>query len=451
MSTLRSICLLALLYTPVAAEAPQRGALVATDAVADPVTRGLVRAARADGKAWEKLDDLCTNVGARLSGSAQLAKAVEWGKRTMEAEGLPKVWVEPVKVPHWVRGSESLTMLAPHSRPMAMLGLGDSVGTEGLEGEVVVIRDWKELGPQVKGKIVLYNVPMPDSLPSIRQYGATVGYRVAGADKAAEHGALAVLMRSVTTRSLNTPHTGALRYSGKQDRIPGAAITTEDADLISRLRAAGQTVEVRLQMEAKTLPDALSHNVIGEIPGSDLSDEIVLIGAHLDSWDVGCGAHDDGAGVVEVMETMRLIAALKDKPRRTIRAVLFTNEENGTRGGKAYAAAHKAERHVVAIESDLGGGRPLSWGTKGSKEDMSWVSRVAAPFGLPVASGGGGADIRPLHEHGTFLIGLRPDDSHYFDIHHTHADTLDKVDPAALADGAAALVSLTWSLANADR
>jgi len=451
MHTLRTLCLLGLLVAPAAADGPANGALVATQSITDPVTAGLVARARGERGSFSKLDRLCTDVGARLSGSPQMARAVEWAARTLEAEGVPKVWQEPVQVPHWVRGAESLVMTAPHERPMSMLGLGMSVGTAGLEAEVVVIRKWEELGPEVKGKIVLFDVPMPDGLPAVRNYGKTVGYRVGGADKAAAHGAVGMLIRSITTRSLYTPHTGALRYSGEQTKIPGAAIPTEDADLISRMITAGQTVRVRLQMGAETLPDAESHNVLGEIEGSEHPDEIILIGAHLDSWDVGCGAHDDGAGVVEVMEAMRLIAAMDTRPKRTIRAVLFTNEENGTRGGKTYAEVHGDEHHVAAIECDLGGGKPLAWGASGSDEDKAWLRTLAAPFGLPVGDGGGGADIRPLKSSGTLLIGLRPDDAHYFDIHHTHADTLDKVDPVALGEATAALVSLTWTLANADR
>jgi len=449
MSKLKFSCLLFLMSAPVVADAPATGSLVETDAIEDPVLRGLIAQARGDGASFAKLDTLCTDIGARLSGSPQMAKAVDWTEKTMLDEGVPKVWREPVMVPHWVRGEESLRMLTPREQPMAMLGLGSSVGTPGLEAEVVVVRDWEELGPHVAGKIVLYDVAMPEGLPSVKNYGATVGYRIRGADAASEHGAVGVLMRSVTTRSLYTPHTGTLRYSGEQEKIPAAAITTEDADLISRMVQAGQKVSVALKMDAETLEDAPSHNVIGEIRGGKRAKEIVLIGAHLDSWDVGCGAHDDGSGVVEVMEAMRLLASVEGKPRRTIRAVLFTNEENGIRGGRAYAEAHAKERHVAAIECDLGGGTPLSWGATGTDEQMRWLREAAAPFGLPVNAGGGGADIGPLKEHGTLVIGLRPDDSRYFDIHHTHADTLDKVDPKALSEATAALVSLTWALANA--
>jgi carboxypeptidase Q len=425
--------------------------LPATSEISDPALQTLVRRAREDGEAWSKLDELCTDIGHRLSGSQGLRSAVGWSGAKLKAEGLSKVWTEDVQVPHWVRGDESLTLLTPYPRSLALLGLGGTVGTEGLDAEVVVVDSWEALGPHVEGKIVLFNVVMPQGVPTARNYGATVGYRLKGADRASAHGAVGMLMRSITTRSLNTPHTGALVYSGGQPKIPGAAITTEDADLIARLVKRGTPVRVRLQLGAQTLPDAPSHNVIAEIPGRELPEEIVLIGAHLDSWDVGCGAHDDGSGIVEVMETMRLIAALPQGPKRTIRAVLFTNEENGIYGGKAYAEAHSGEQHIAAIECDLGGGRPLSWSASGSPTQLSWLRGAAEPLGLPVTEGGGGADIGPLKASGTLLIGLRPDDSHYFDIHHTAADTLDKVDPDALAEATAAVVSLVWTLANADR
>jgi hypothetical protein len=444
------IVLLSCLMSPALADGPSTGALVATDAIADPVTRQLVEQARGEGRAWSKLSSLCTDVGHRLSGSSGMEKAVRWAESTMAAEGLTKVWTEPVQVPHWVRGAEKLSMLSPQVRELSMLGLGSSVGTPGVEAEVVVVDDWEQLGPHVKGKIVLYNVPMPEGVPAGPHYGATVGYRLRGADKAAAHGAVGMLIRSITTRSLYTPHTGTLYYSGKQPRIPGAAITVEDAELIARMIASRQRVRLRLEMGAQTHKDAQSHNVLAEIRGSDRPEQVVLIGAHLDSWDVGCGAHDDGAGVVEVMEAMRLIALQEGAPRRTIRAVLFTNEENGTRGGKSYASEHEGEQHVAAIECDLGGGRPLSWGASGTAAQMAWLRAAAAPLGLPVNDGGGGADIRPLKDQGTLLIGMRPDDSHYFDIHHTRADTLDKVDPQALSEATAALVSLTWALANAE-
>lgn len=416
--------------------------------VSDPTLQALLQASRADMRAYETLASLCDDVGHRLAGSVGMGKAVTWGQARFSADG-HKAWIEEVTVPHWVRGAESLTLLSPVERPMALLGLGGTVSADGLEGEVVVVQTMEELGPQVAGKIVLINMPMRDTVPAAPNYGAAVVARSQGPSKAASFGAIAMLTRSVTARSLYTPHTGALHYDEGQPKIPAAAITVEDADQLTRLAARGVPVRVRLTLGGHVEPDALSHNVLAEIPGREHPEQVVLIGAHLDSWDVGQGAHDDGAGVTHVIEAMRQIRALGVQPKRTIRAVLFTNEENGLAGGKAYEAAHGAEIHVAAVESDLGGGRPLNWRATGTPDQLAWLTQAAAPLTMPVSEGGGGADISPLAARGTLLIGLGPDDSHYFDVHHTHADTLDKVDPVALAEGVAAMAGLAWQLANA--
>ncbi len=341
-------------------------------------------------------------------------------------------------------------MLEPRVQSLNVLGLGGTPAGE-VEGEVVVVTSLDEVDDAVAGKIVLFNTPMGESVPTVPEYGAAVGARVNGPAKAAEHGALAALVRSVTTRSLATPHTGATRYGDGDRRIPAMAVTTEDAASIARLHQAGTTVRVALKTSGTWHEDALSHNVIGEIRGKRRPREVVLIGAHLDSWDVGQGAHDDGAGVVEVIEALRVIQSLGLRPQRTLRVVLFTNEENGLAGGKAYAAAHpprRAERHIAAMESDLGGGAPRFWTAGGTPEQLDWFRAAAAPLGMPVTEGGGGADIRPLGEQGVLRIGFRPDDSRYFDVHHTAADTLDKVDPEALAEATAAIAGLAWQLAN---
>jgi carboxypeptidase Q len=264
---------------------------------------------------------------------------------------------------------------------------------------------------------------------------------------AAKAGAVGVLVRSVTTRSLRSPHTGATYYAEGVPKIPAAAVSTEDADRLTRELARGP-VRVRLELASATGPDAPSANVVAEIPGATLPGEVVLIGAHIDSWDVGQGAHDDGAGVIEVMEAMRLLVAQGERPKRTIRAVLFTNEENGLRGGLGYAAAHGGEVHVAAIESDLGGGRPEAWSATGTPAQLALLREAAAPLGVPVEEGGGGADIGPLKEKGVMVVGLVPDHRAYFDVHHTEADTVDKVDPAAMAEATGALAALAWRLAN---
>ena len=397
----------------------------------------------------QRLAYLCDRIGARLGGSVELGEAITWAQSIFQSDGLDTVYLQPVQVPVWVRGDGTLRMTYPYQRDLSVLALGSSVGADGVEGSLIVVRSWEELGPHVNGKVVLFNVPMEDGEPTVYRYGAAVQYRGRGASRAAQHGALAVLVRSVTTRSLYTPHTGNMTYVEGVDKIPAASVTTEDADYLSRLVDGGGDVRVRLDLSARTLPDATSHNVIAEIKGSELPDEVVLIGAHIDSWDVGQGAHDDGAGVVHVMETMRLIKARGITPKRTIRAVLFTNEENGLRGAVAYDEVYGSEQYIAAIESDLGGGEPLSWSATGDATQMEWLRTVASPVGLPVTDGGGGADIAPLKKRGVLTISMRPDDTHYFDVHHTKADTLDKVDPESLSAGVSALARLTWELANA--
>ena len=406
-------------------------------------------AASADNLAHERLEQLCDRIGPRLAGSPAFARAVDWAAGVLRADGNENVHLEPVAVPVWVRGRERLTMLAPAQRDLPMLGLGLSVGTPGIEAPVVVVRSFDELGPRAKGAIVVYDVPMSTALPTGAQYGAAVQFRGRGASEAARHGAVAALVRSVTTRSLATPHTGVMHYDDDAEKIPTAAITPEDAAWLDRLTVAGVPVRLRLEMEAHLAGEATDHNVVGEIVGRERPDEVVLVGAHLDSWDVGQGANDDGIGVIETLETLRLIRGLPQKPARTVRAVLFADEEEGLLGGRAYAAAHAGERLVAAIESDFGAGAPESWGFTGTPAQTAWFMSAAQPVGLPARLGGGGSDISALSGQGVLTIGLGPDDTHYFDIHHSQADTLDKIDPALLREGIAAVARLVWQLANA--
>jgi len=283
-----------------------------------------------------------------------------------------------------------------------------------------------------------------------------VGLRYSGAVEAARVGAVGMLIRSLATADLRTPHTGAMEYKPDVPRIPAAAITPEDAETIHRFLASGDEVKVSFTLGCKNLPDAPSANVLADIRGSEKPDEVVIIGGHLDSWDVGTGAQDDGAGVAITMEAMRLIKASGLKPKRTIRAVLFTNEENGLRGGKNYAEVHAAELagHVAAIESDSGGGRPLGFGVSAGPDAVAIVTKLAEPLARfaadEVIDGGGGADISPMATSGVPQMSLRPDATHYFDIHHTMADTLDKVDPHDLAMNATAMAVMAWSLAELD-
>ncbi len=420
----------------------------------------ILKTARADRGAYTKLAYLTDRIGHRLAGSAGLTAAVAWSAAEMKRDG-HDVRTEKVMVPNWRRGLERGELVAPQKRSLRLLGLGGTVPTPkgGLTAKVVVVKDWDDLkakAAQVKGAIVLYDVPMPVySEEKGSGYGEVVQYRGGGAIEAAKLGAVAVLVRSVTAHSLHTPHTGAMRYMDGVPKIPAAAVTTEDAALMSRLFDGGVELKVRLELQSQNLPEAESANVIGELRGRELPDEIVLIGAHLDSWDVGQGAHDDGAGCVIMMQALTTLRKLGLTPRRTIRVVLFTNEENGVRGGRAYAETHKDEaaKHVMALESDSGGFAPRGFDvdSKDPAAKARLLERVGAigalfeGFGASrVRDGHSGTDVEPMVALGVPGFGLRVDGRTYFDIHHTEADTLDKVDPQHLADNVAAVAVLAY-------
>jgi carboxypeptidase Q len=419
----------------------------------------IVGAALVDSQAYDKLSWLTDRIGHRLSGSDALDQAIEWSAEQFRRDGVDRVWTDEVMVPHWVRGEESARIVAPAEHTLSILGLGGSVGTpEGAITAEVVVVDGLEaletLGDGARGKIVVFNRKMEKGFGSENGYGALSGIRARGASAAAKHGAVAMLIRSLGTADYRLPHTGALRYEEGVEKIPAAAISAEDAMLIARLAESGEMVRVRLQLGAKTLPDAKSANVLAEIRGRELPDEIVVIGGHLDSWDVGTGAHDDGAGCVVVMETMRLLVKHGLRPRRTIRAVLFTNEENGLRGGKDYAKRYEAQmpNHVAAIESDLGGAPPMGFGVTAGEGAVEVVSEIAALLSVvgadQVFPWGGGADISPMKKFGVPQIGQYPDPDTYFDYHHTAADTLDKVDRQALDRNVAAMALMAYMLAD---
>lgn len=426
----------------------------------------IVDAALNGDGAWKKLVELCDDVGHRLSGSKGLERAVEWGVATLKADGHENVRAEPVRVPKWVRGKESLALVEPREYEMQLLGLGGSVGTppEGIKAEVVSVRDEAELdkiGDGARGKIVLFNFPMPPYDPEKGpRYGETVTYRVNGARWAARKGAVAALVRSVTAKSLRTPHTGGMSYGDAAVRIPAAAVTIEDADLLSRLCAREKKPVVKLMMEARNEGEADSANVVADLRGREKPDEIVIISGHLDSWDVGQGAHDDGAGCVIAMEALSVIRKLGLRPRRTIRVVLWTNEENGMAGVKTYLRDHAAElpKHVAVMESDSGGFRPegfnidhgdpavLANAAKKLGRLLGSVGRIGS-FG--VKPGGSAPDVGHFKGHGVVCLGLWVDDSIYFDYHHTPADTVDKVDPDLLAKGVAAVAVAAFLIADA--
>lgn len=429
-------------------------------------TDRIVQATLADNDAYDKLEELCLEIGHRLSGSPQLDQAIGWALRTLREDGAENVHREKVMVPRWVRGRESATMISPRVEPLHILGLGGSVSTpsEGITAPVVVVQDedaLNALGEGARGKIVLFDKDMPPYDPSRGSgYGAAVKYRTHGARLAAEKGAVASLVRSATARSLRSPHTGAMQYGDASVKIPAAAVSLEDAQMLARLQDREVPTVVTLQMEAKTLPDVESANVIGELRGSTLSDEIVVIGGHLDSWDVGQGAHDDGGGCVAAMEVINVLRKLNMIPRRTIRVVLWTNEEDGLRGGKAYAKEHADEldKHVAAIEFDSGVFTPTGYSVQCQDKDREAIAaeQMREILGLlsphfaemSVTTGWSGADIGPMREAGFVLLGHRTDGSHYFDYHHTHADTLDKADPDELSRNVAALAAVTFVLAD---
>lgn len=426
----------------------------------------LAAAAIASPQAWQTLSYLTDNIGARLSGSDQAARAVKWTTEQFRAWGI-EVRNEPVMVPHWVRGIER-GRLVSHDQNLVLTALGGSIATPagGITADVVEVSSFEELKTlgreRIAGKIVYYNNPVDKELVragrSFDAYSKAVAFRGAGASRAAEYGAVAAVIRSVSTASLRTPHTGLMRYDPAQPKIPAAALSVEDAMLVHRLLSKKERVVMHLELTPQTLADVPSANVVAEIRGSERPDEIVLIGGHLDSWDLGTGAIDNGSGVTMVMETMRLIKALGLKPRRTIRAVLFMNEENGLRGGLGYFAAHKDEvaKHVATIESDAGVARPDYWSTTVKEDKLGGLRRIADPV---LARTGAakfewaedvGADTSPLSEAGVPGFGFVPDSRHYFDYHHSGADTLDKIDPADLAQDTACIAVLTWSLADSD-
>lgn len=426
----------------------------------------IVRTTLTDNEAYDKLQYLCIGVGHRLSGSPGLERAIDWAGETLKKDGAENVHRETVMVPHWVRGQEAAWMVTPRSDNLHVLGLGGSVGTPeaGIFGEVLVVEDeaaLDALGEGARGRIVLFNKVMPQYDPGHGSgYGVAVKYRTHGARLAAAKGAIACLVRSATANSLQTPHTGAMRYGDAKVKIPAAAISTEDADTIAGLRRLGAEVRVHLKMEAKTLPDAESANVVGELRGSTWPDEVVVIGGHIDSWDVGHGTHDDAGGCVIAMEVINVLRKLNMIPKRTIRVVLWVNEENGLRGGIAYAKDHADEmgKHVVAIESDAGVFRPTGFSlectdkqreTVAAEQMRDIMSLFSSSVGeMTVRVGGSGADISPMKDAGVMLMGQRVEGARYFDYHHSPADTLDKVNPEDLSKNVAVLATVAYILAD---
>lgn len=413
-----------------------------------------------DLQAFEMLKEL-TQFGHRFSGTPGYDNAVLWAERKLKEIGADSVWLQPVMVPHWVRGKKetAIAIIGKKRTELSICALGGSVATpkNGITAEIIEVKslsEVKQLGERAKGKIVFYNRPFDKTkINPFEAYGGAVDQRSRGAIEAAKVGAFAVLVRSMTNAIYKVPHTGMMRYADTVAKIPAAAISTMDANMLSEELQKGNKVSVTITMDCKTFPDVQTYSVIGEIKGSEYPNEIVLIGGHLDSWDKGTGAHDDGSGVVQCIDVLRLMKELNLKPKRTIRCVLFANEENGLRGARTYAKNIDTtkEKHIAAIESDAGGFSPRGFGVETDSVRFLKVASLGPlleSIGADhVTMGGGGADISVLEKFGTVLIGLSPDPQRYFDYHHTDIDTIDKVHPRELQLGAIAVAILTWALA----
>ncbi len=464
-------------------------ALAAAEPVSIPAqysetAQKVITAALADKDGLVRLQYLCDRIGSRLSGTPSLERAIGWASEEMTAAGLENVQTPPVKVPHWVRDKESAVMLAPLQKPLTMIGLGMSVATppEGITADVIAVSNFDQLTAlgrsKVAGKIVLFD-------PDWKGYGQTVMYRTAGPSRAAGLGAAAVLVRSMTGVSLQTPHTGTLEYDESAPKIPAAALSLEDTAMIQRLLDSGTPVRVKLMMEAHLEAESSSHNVMGEIRGREKPDEIVVLGGHIDSWDIGQGANDDGSGIMATFEAVALLKKLGLHPRRTIRVVFWVNEENGGAGGRAYREmiGNQIANHVAAIEMDGGAEKPVGFGFGGgegrrrapgaapvgpngpssqarSEPSHPQVSQAAferaveigklleSIEGGKITHGGGGSDIGPLIADGVPGFGVRTVGTHYFDWHHTNADTFDKIVPRDFQLNVASLAVLSYVLAD---
>jgi carboxypeptidase Q len=444
-----------------------------------PAADKLIAASLADEQGYKDLTYLCDHIGKRISGSEPLNRAIAWAQDVMKQEGLANVHTQAATVPHWVRGEESGEIVAPVAKKLHMLGLGMSVGTppDGITAEVVVVPDFaalKALGRAgVAGKIVVFNAPYEG-------YGKTVMYRVAGPSQAAALGAVGVLVRSITPLAVQLPHTGTLGYDPKEPKIPAAAISIEDALMLARLQNEGKPVKVHFQMQAHLEAPVVQANVIGEILGSEHPEQVVVLGGHIDSWDVGQGAQDDGSGIMASLAAVHVIKQSGLRPKRTIRLVFWVNEENGGAGGEAYEKAltpEELKNTVAAIEMDggaetpvgygygaaEGGGRfrrampgrpaqtpePLSAEEQHSLAMLRDAATLLTPVGASsISAGGGGSDISPLMQAGVPGLGEETTAAHYFDWHHTEADTLDKVDPLAFRKNVASLAVMTYVLAD---
>ncbi len=426
------------------------------------VIRAIFDTALSDGKGYDWLRDLTQNIGHRLSGSVQAEKAVQWGEQLMKTQQFDSVWLQAIMVPHWVRGAQETAFFTTKNNKttVAICALGGSVATpkNGITAEVIElhsIKQVKEYGEKLKGKIVFFNRPFdPTLVNTFHAYGGCVDQRWAGAHAVGTYGALGVIVRSMTGNIDDFPHTGSMGYKNlpKEQRVPAAAISTKASEELSAALKASPKLKFHFQQSCKTLPDAPSFNVIGELKGTQFPDKYITVGGHLDSWDLGDGAHDDGTGVVQSLEVLRIFKTNKIQPRHSIRVVLFMNEENGNRGGKRYAEAARENKeiHVAALESDAGGHTPRGFSYDGNIDKIelfkSW-KKLLSPYGLHEwEKGHTGVDIAPLKSDSIVLTGYLPDSQRYFDYHHSANDTFDKVNKRELQLGTAAMTSLIYLL-----
>lgn len=428
----------------------------------EEVIKNLYKTSLTNGNSYQWLDHLSNQIGGRLSGSLNAEKAVEYTKEELEKLGLDKVWLQPVMVPKWVRGAPEFAFIESAfgaTTNVNICALGGSIATPfgGIKAHVVEVKSMDELEAlgkeNIEGKIVFFNKPMQaDLIQTFEAYGGCVNQRYSGAMEAAKYGAVGVLVRSLSLRQDNFPHTGSMTYGNLplSKRIPSAAISTNDANTLSSMLALNKDIKFYFSQTCKQLNDVQSYNVIGEIKGSQFPNEYIVVGGHLDSWDLGDGAHDDGAGVVQSMEVLRLFKETGIKPKRSIRVVLFMNEENGLRGATKYAevAKQKGETHIFSLESDAGGFTPRGFSFDCNDANFNQVlgwKELFKPYLIHYfEKGGSGADVGPLKTDTNVLAGLRPDSQRYFDYHHAANDTFDAVNKRELELGAATMASLVY-------
>ncbi|MBL4939241.1 MAG: M20/M25/M40 family metallo-hydrolase [Lutibacter sp.] len=441
----------------------QKKEITAVNKADSTIIKKLFNTALSNGQSYQWLDFLSNNIGGRLSGSLEAQQAVEWGEKLMTELNFDNVWLQPVMVPHWVRGEKEKAYFTTENTKfeVAICALGGSIATadNGVNGKVIEVHSLEEaeqLGEKLRGKIVFFNRPFDDTLlQTFRAYGGCVNQRYSGANVAGKFGALGVIVRSMTHSIDDFPHTGTMSYGdlSEDEKVPTAAISTIAANLLSEKLKENNELKFYFKQSCKTLVDAPSFNVIGEITGSLYPNKFITVGGHLDSWDLGDGAHDDGAGIVQSIEVLRLFKLNNIKPKHTIRVVLFMNEENGLRGGRKYAEEAKKnnENHIAALESDSGGFTPrgFSFYTKKHQKLFNSWKPLLAPYGLhDIKEGGSGADIGPLKSETISLFGYRPDSQRYFDYHHAANDTFDKVNKRELELGAASMSALVYLLDN---